>query len=424
MRSKEYPAIGEFVYREQMENGLTIYVDRKIGFNKTTAFFATRYGGADRRFRLSGRWLDTPAGVAHFLEHKMFDMPDGDALTALSAAGASANAFTSSYLTAYYFECTGRFEENLRTLLRFVSTPYFMQASVDKEQGIIGQEIRMTEDNPDYALYYGLLKNLYRDNPVRDSVAGTVESIAEITPQTLYDCHKVFYNPSNMVLCVAGDQDIRRVVEIARDILPADGGEVPVRDYGQDDGAAPVQQLRHQEMEVSQPLFMAGVKADASLTGAQAQKQQLTADLALKALMGPSSALYAKLYKNGLINQTFESEFESNAGASFALFGGESRDPCAVLQEVEDQVAALAHSGLDEEQFARLKKAAIGEQLRGLDSFRDLCYTMAQGYFRGYDPFEACQLIERIRADEAANFLREHLTADRLALSIVSKGQS
>ena len=420
MRSKEYPAIGEFVCREQMENGLTIYVDRKMGYNKSTAFFATRYGGADRRFRLGGKWVDTPAGVAHFLEHKMFDMPEGDALTALSVAGASANAFTSSFITAYYFECTGRFEENLRTLLRFVSTPYFMQASVDKEQGIIGQEIRMTEDDPDYALYYGLLQSLYRENPVRDSVAGTVESIAEITPQTLYDCHKVFYNPSNMVLCVAGDQDIRRITDVAREILPVEGGECPVRDYGKDDGPAPVRKVNRREMEVSQPLFMAGAKADASLTGAAAQRLQLTADLALKALMGPSTALYARLYRDGLINQTFLTEFESNSGASFALFGGESRDPDAVVQEVTAQAAAVERAGLDTELFERLKKATIGEQLRGLDSFNDVCYTMAQGYFRGYDPFEACRIIESIGPDEAAAFLREHLAADRLALSVVS----
>ena len=416
MRSKEYTDIGEVVCREQMENGLTIFVDRKMGYNQSTAFFAARYGGADRRFRLDGRWLDTPAGIAHFLEHKMFDMPEGDALTALSAAGASANAFTGAFITAYYFACTGRFEENLRTLLRFVSTPYFTQASVDKEQGIIGQEIRMTEDNPGYALYYGLLKSLYRENPVRESVAGTVESIAQITPQTLYDCHKVFYSPSNMVLCVAGDQDIRKITDIAREILPVSGGEVPARDYGQDDGPLPVQAQAHKVMEVSRPLFMAGAKA-AALTGPAAQRQKLVGDLAIQALVGPSSALYARLYREGLIDQNFEFGFEANPGACFALFGGEGPDPAAVLQAVED----AAKDGLDGALFERLKKAAVGQELRGLESFTDLCYTMAQGYFCGYDPFEACQVLESITADEAADFLRTYLTDGRLALSVVDK---
>jgi predicted Zn-dependent peptidase len=184
MKSKGYDLIREQVYSEKLENGLSIFVIPKRGYNKRFAFFATNYGGADRRYKLAGQWLDTPMGVAHFLEHKMFDTRDGNALTDLSANGASPNAFTSSDITAYHFECTEKFEENLEILLSFVSVPYFTPESVQKEQGIIGQEIRMTEDDPDYAVYYGLMKALYKHNPLRDSVAGTVESIAQITTDT------------------------------------------------------------------------------------------------------------------------------------------------------------------------------------------------------------------------------------------------
>jgi predicted Zn-dependent peptidase len=213
METRAYESIGETLTTAVLPNGLGLSVVRKPGYAKSCALFATNYGGADRRFLLAGEWKDTPAGVAHFLEHKMFDMPDGgNALNVLSANGASPNAFTSQAMTAYHFESTSGFKENLRTLLHFVSVPWFTPESVAKEQGIIGQEIRMTEDSPDFAVYMGLMKSLYAVNPLRDSVAGTVESISHITAQTLYDCHKVFYNPSNMALCVVGDVDPARIL--------------------------------------------------------------------------------------------------------------------------------------------------------------------------------------------------------------------
>ena len=216
----DYPGIGETLYTAALDNGLEIRVVPKKDFSTFYAAFATNYGGACRRFTVDGRALDTPAGVAHYLEHKMFDLPNGDnALNILSANGADPNAFTSSGITCYYFQCTEGFEENLRMLLHFVSTPYFTDETVQKEQGIIAQEIRMGEDNPGMRVYYNLLEMLYAHHPIRDRVAGTVESIAEITAQTLYDCHKVFYAPSNMVLCVEGDVDPEQVARIAEEVL-------------------------------------------------------------------------------------------------------------------------------------------------------------------------------------------------------------
>ena len=220
MVSKEYPRIGEKIYHAELPNGLHIYVDRRPEFQKSYAFFATNYGGMDMKFRLDGQWRDTPAGVAHFLEHKMFDTEDGNALQDLAANGASPNAFTSSALTGYYFESTEKFCDNLKILLSFVSIPWFTQESVDKEQGIIGQEIRMVEDDPDNQVFYGLMECLFDHHPIRVPIAGTQESISHITADTLYACHKAFYTPSNMVLTVAGDVEPEEVVRIAREILP------------------------------------------------------------------------------------------------------------------------------------------------------------------------------------------------------------
>ena len=220
MEKLSFPQVGEEMYCETLPNGLHIFVFPKPGFQKGYAFFATNYGGMDTRFRLNGQWQETPAGVAHYLEHKTFDTKEGNALQKLAANGASPNAFTSSAITGYYFESAEKFEENLRTLLSFVSIPWYTQESVDKEQGIIGQEIGMIEDNPNWNVFMNLVRGLYRNHPIRKSVAGTVESISHITAETLYACHKAFYDPANMTLCVAADVDPARVCAIAREILP------------------------------------------------------------------------------------------------------------------------------------------------------------------------------------------------------------
>ena len=227
MKQTFYKRIGESVYRETLPNGLQICVVPKPGYAKRYAFFATRYGGMDIRFQLDGKWLDTPAGIAHYLEHKMFDTQEGNVLQELAKNGAHDNAFTSSAVTAYYVECTEKFYENLRILLSFVSVPYFTQESVEKEQGIIAQEIRMVEDDPDWRVYANLMECLYQESPVRFPVAGTVESIRQITPQTLYDCHRAFYTPSNMILVCVGSMDPDQVAAEAEAILPKDIWPIP-----------------------------------------------------------------------------------------------------------------------------------------------------------------------------------------------------
>ena len=212
MEKQDFTRLGERMYTTILNNGLPVYVFPKPDFQKKYVFFATNYGGMDMRFCLDGTWHDTPAGVAHYLEHKMFDTKEGNALQQLAQNGASPNAFTSNGFTGYYFETTQKFEENLSILLSFVSIPYFTEESVAKEQGIIGQEIGMIEDNPDWRVFNNLMKGLYQYHPIRESVAGSKESIAQITAQTLYECHQAFYCPANMVLCVAGDVEPEQIV--------------------------------------------------------------------------------------------------------------------------------------------------------------------------------------------------------------------
>ncbi|NLA87717.1 MAG: insulinase family protein [Clostridiales bacterium] len=422
MKTKGYDLIREQVFSEKLENGLTVYVIPKRGYNKSYAFFATDYGGADRRFKLGGKWIDTPMGVAHFLEHKMFDTEDGNALTNLSANGASPNAFTSSDITAYHFESTEKFEENLEILLSFVSVPYFTPESVQKEQGIIGQEIKMTEDDPDYAVYYGLMKALYKYNPLRDSVAGTVESISQITSDTLYNCHKVFYNPSNMTLVVAGDVDPSAIIAIARNVLPKEAGEIPQRDYGPAETLVPELTRAVQEMEVSNPIFLMGSKVNPVRDGRDYLRQELTGTLALDILAGHSSPLYLRLYKEGLINSGFTAAYEASAGAAYIMAGGESSDPNLVFEAFKMEAQLLAEKGPEPVLFSRLKKAMTGRHLRSLNSFDSICYNNARGHFRGYDAFEAPEILNGISPEDVTAFIG-NISPEHMAISIINPRQ-
>ena len=422
MRLKSYENIGEQVLSQTLPNGLQVYVIPKPGYSKAYAFFATNYGGVDRRFRLGGKWIDTPEGVAHFLEHKMFDMPGGNALMELSANGASPNAFTSGDITAYHFQCTEKFYENLRTLLTFVSTPYFTDESVDKEQGIIGQEIRMGDDDADRAVYYNMMKCLYESHPLRYSVAGTVESISEITAKTLYDCHKVFYNPSNMVLCVEGDVDPDKVIDMCLEILPREPGEVPVRDYGDDEtkGLKPYMERLECDMAISRPLFFIGCKTSPVPRGRDFLARNVAAGIALDVLLGDSSKLYNDLYASGLIGGDFGAAFETVAGSACTIVGGQSDDPERVFDRVRETVADAAKNGVDEALFQRVKKATYGGLLRRLNSFDAVCYDYSYGYFNGYDEFTTAKVLEDATMEQVMQFIKTDLSPENMAISRVN----
>ena len=423
MVCKEYPRVGETLYHAELENGLHVYVDVKPEFSKSFAFFATNYGGMDMRFFLNGAWHDTPAGVAHFLEHKMFDTEDGNALQDLAANGASPNAFTSSAITGYYFESTEKFFDNLKILLSFVSVPYFTQESVDKEQGIIGQEIRMVEDDPENQVFYALMECLYDHHPIRVPIAGTQESISHITAGTLYSCHKAFYNPANMVLTVAGDVDPEQVCAIAKEILPKDSLGQMERDYGGEEAPNAAASEKELTMEVSTPIFMLGFKCDPAQKGEEWMRRELAGELACEALLGNSTPLYAKLYSQGLINKNFSYGFELYPGCAMMVAGGESRDPKKVRDAVLAEGERLAREGIDPGLFQRLKKGVYGAKVRGLNSFEFTCISMAQSHFTGVDYFKFPEIFDSIDQACVEDCIRSWVTAERCGLAVVRPGE-
>ena len=419
MEKLQVARVGETMYHEKLENGLNVFVFPKPEFQKGYAFFATNYGGMDMRFCLDGEWHNTPAGVAHYLEHKMFDTEEGNALQDLAANGASPNAFTSNAITGYYFDSTEKFEDNLRILLSFVSVPWFTKESVDKEQGIIGQEIGMIEDDPDWKVFMNLMAALYKNHPVRVSVAGSVESISHITADTLYACHKAFYDPANMVLCVAGPVEPDRICEVAREILPKEAGPIAVKDYGEKEGPEAAQALVEERMEVSAPLFQLGYKGDAPINGEERLRQQLVGELALEVLLGSSTPLYAKLYREGLINQEFSYGYECYPGCAFLAAGGESKDPEAVRMAVADEAARIGREGVDPKLWERVKKGVYGNKVRGLNSFENLCIGQAQAFFSGSNFLRFAEVFDTITKKEAEELIENWVRPERTALSVV-----
>ncbi len=419
MNTKAYNSIRETLYYETLPNGLTVRVLPKTNFNRTFAVFATDYGGADRRFSLGGEWIDTPAGIAHYLEHKMFDTKDGNAMNILAANGAQPNAFTSSDMTAYYFESTKRFPENLEMLLRFVSVPYFTDESVEKERGIIGQEIGMIEDSPDFQVYIRLLSALYQNSPVRCSVAGTVDSIAQITAQSLYDCHKAFYTPSNMALSVVGNVSPELVLDIAQQILPQEKVPKPVVDYGPAESMLPVTHRTELNMEVSAPQFMIGAKVEPELVGIGRLHQKHVASLALTTLFGRASRFYSKLYAKNILSRDFEIDFDYSANTATVFFAGESSNPDAVLEEILAAADEVRRNGLDEDKFQRVKNAALGALLFGLEDFDNLAVGLAHSAFYDFNCLDTFTRQADVTVDECSRFIAETLTPERLAMSVV-----
>ena len=420
MERINYPRIGEDLYRTVLPNGLTVLVVPKPGFTRKLAYFATDFGAVHNHFALDGREVHAPDGVAHYLEHKLFDMPGGRDVTAeFAALGAVPNAFTSHDLTVYYFSCTEGFGDCLDLLLEYVSTPYFTEESVQKEQGIIGQEIGMDADTPESRVFQNLMNLMYRSHPVRVDVLGTVESIAQITPQVLYDCHRAFYHPGNMLLTVVGDVDPEEVerIAMARLGMPDIPAVEQSRVWNEEmtcEGA-----YVEESMEVAMPMFQIGFKCEPLGKGAEAIRQEMVADLAAEALFGESSALYLRLYEEGIIDSAFGGGFETIDGMAMLTVSGDSEEPEAIRDALLEQARTLVRDGLSEQEFLRMKRSAMGRRIRDLDSFSSTCFRLCAYHFSGYDYFRFPEIYEAITAEDICEFLDRVVTEKRCALSVI-----
>ena len=419
MKQTYYPRLDETVCRRVLPNGLTVLVVPKPGFTRKIAYFVTNYGSVHTAFTLDGQHYTTPAGVAHYLEHKMFDLPGRDVTAEFAALGASPNAFTSYATTAYYFSCTDNFAPALGLLLEFVSTPWFTEESVEKERGIIEQEILMYADSADSVVMEEMNRGLYRNHPIRVPIAGTVESIREITAQTLYDCHRAFYHPANMVLCVVGDVDPEEVAAIAEEILPKERCSVAVPDFGDPEPETAVTAVLRREMDVAMTTFQLAFKCPPPPGGRESARQELIAELAAEMLFGQSSQLYQWLYEDGLIDSSFGGGEEYTAGTAMLTCGGDSRDPEEVRRCILNEAKFLAENGLDRGGFERLKRSFLGMRFKDLTSFDSTCYRLVAYGLEGHDYFDFPALFEEVTVEEVRQFIADNVRPEKCSLSVI-----
>ncbi len=417
---KENARVGEKYYYTKHRSGLDIYLIPKK-MSSAYALFCTRYGAVDNCFRLEGdaELTRVPDGIAHYLEHKMFENEDGvDTFARFAEYGASANAFTSMDVTAYLFKCTENFSENLEILLDYVTHPYFTPETVEKEQGIIAQEIRGREDWPEIAQYRNLLNALYKDSQAKLNVAGTVESIREITAETLYKCYDVFYNLSNMFLCVSGDVTMEQVLAVADKILPVQEEKKIVRHYNEE-GKEIVKKYVADTFEVAKPMFLVGVKDAAKCADKREEtKRSLAMQLITETLFGYSSEFAVEVYESGLIDELDAGYHRGNTGAHFT-FGGESDDIDAAYKKFVDYMEEVKANGLDEEAFERARRMRYASYVRSFET-TDIAETFAMSLIKNIDWFDIGELMAEITLEDANALVRELFEEEYYVLSVIN----
>ena len=417
-----FDQLQEELYYEKLANGLDVYILPKSGFNKSFATFTTKYGSVDNHFKslTNQEFVKVPDGIAHFLEHKLFEKEDGDVFQQFSKQGASANAFTSFTRTAYLFSSTSEFEQNLTTLIDFVQDPYFSEKTVEKEKGIIGQEINMYDDNPDWRLYFGTIANMYHHHPVKIDIAGTVESIAPITKDMLYECYHTFYHPSNMLLFIVGPVDAEAIMEQIRNNQNGKKYEqqADIERKFEEEPETVSKKKSVIQMNVQTPKIMLGIKAtNVQQSGKDLLKRELATSLYLEMLFGKSSAIHENLYTKGYIDQSFSYDYTQEQGFGFALIGGDTTKPDELVDQLQEiLLQSKSGAGLSELSFKRTVKKKIGSFLRSLNSPEYVANQFTRYTFNEMNLFEVVSELEQLTLADIQQIAKDLINDERMTI--------
>ena len=418
----EYKSINETLFTFEHESGLKAFVIPKKGYSKKYAAYATHYGSINNEFVIPGENEPThvPDGIAHFLEHKLFEQKDGSVMDKFAALGSSPNAYTSFSQTVYLFSCTDRFTENFGLLLDFVQNPYITEESVEKEKGIIGQEIQMYNDDPGWRSFFNLLGAYYATNPVRLDIAGSIQSISGINKDILYKCYNTFYHPSNMMILVVGDVEPKEIFEQIAAGIGNKGPQAEIKRIFPQEQPKIVKDYTEQKLSVSMPMFQMGYRDNRLDTrGKDAMMHEVAVKLLLDLLVGRSSELYTQLYSEGLVNSSFEFDYTIEENYAHSVLGGESPDPAKVRDRISDEVSRMQKSGLDRVAYDRLRKAHMGRFIRSLNSVDRISHSFISVYFKGVNLFDYLEVYDKITFEYVENIFKEHFNRDNLALSVI-----
>ncbi len=424
MKEIKSEILGEKYFEVDHKSGLKIFIMPKENYSSSYAVFGTKYGSIDTKFKRSDsdEWITVPEGIAHFLEHKLFENEDLDAFARYAKTGASANAYTSFDKTCYLFQCSGNFEASLEILLDFVTHPYFTKETVEKEQGIIGQEITMYYDVAGWMSTFNLLRCLYKNHPVRIDIAGTVESIAQITDRLLYDCYNTFYNLNNMCLAVVGDVTPEQVLGVCDKMLEK-AESLSIERSFDDEPREIACSYAEYNLAMSMPVFSFGYKEECKdLT--QNLRKMIEVNILLEILAGDTSGLYNKMFDNGLINTSFSKEYFTGFGYEAIMFDGESVNPQAVADEIKKAVAALRANGIDDEQFENARRSLYGREIMEYNDIDSIANAVLSAYFNGYSVFDTMEIYKSVTKEDIEKRLENMMMEEYSALSVVKNKEN
>ncbi|GAK01554.1 EF-P 5-aminopentanol modification-associated protein YfmH [Geomicrobium sp. JCM 19055] len=420
MEKLHYEQLGETLYKETLDNGLKVYILPRQENNKTFSIFTTNYGSIDDQFTPMNEdeVVKVPDGIAHFLEHKLFEDEEGDVFDTFSRRGAQTNAFTSFTRTAYLFSSTSGVKDNVKTLIDFVQKPYFTKESVAKEQGIIEQEIRMYEDDADWRLFFGLIAALYEKSTVRVDIAGTVSSIQDITKDMLYQCYETFYHPSNMVLFIVGPVDPDEMLTLVKENQAGktfkEQGEI-TRIYG-DEPETSYKKEDTLHMNVQTPKVLLGFKEANDDYPLEGLSYELAMQMLLDIMFGPSSEAYEEMYREGIIDSSFSTDFTMERSFGFSAIGGDTKDPDALVKKVRETIRSYKQKALSEEEMAITKKRKIGSFLKQLNSSEFIATQFTRYEMNNDDLFEVVPKLEALTLDDLEKVLQRHFVDDHSSI--------
>ena len=410
---------GDKIIHVKHDSGLDIYICEMEGYSSIEALFGTKYGSVNTMFKMADdkEYTVVPEGIAHFLEHKLFENEDCDVFELYAKTGASGNAFTSFDKTAYLFSCTKNYKESLKILLDFVQAPYFTQATVDKEQGIIGQEIQMTNDNPEWRVFFNMLRCMYHNHPVKIDIAGTIESIAQINADLLYKCYYTFYNLNNMVLSIAGNVKADEVLAICDECLKKceDKG---LETVFPDEPESIVQAEITEKQPVGASIFNIGYKCT-PCKGNERLEKVMAASVAADILSDPSTEMYQKLLRDAVINSSFGTEVFTGDGYFTVIFSGESDSPDVIRDTVSAEIERIIKDGIDEDLFQRIKKSTYGGLVRELNNVEAVANLMMNSHMDGVSPYATIQVLSDLKSSDMLEFMKNELRKDRLVMSVI-----
>ena len=423
MKIIENSKVKEKLYVEKLENGLTIMIIPKKGIQKKYVIWGTNYGSNDSKFVVPGETEETevPKGVAHFLEHKMFEQESGvNSLDTLTALGVEANAYTTNDHTAYLFECTENFYPALDELMDYVQHPYFTDENVEKEKGIIGQEIMMYDDYPEWKVYLNALEAMYHEHPVKLDITGTIETISHIDKEILYKCYNTFYNPSNMAMVVCGDFEPEKLLEEIKSRLVKKEANGEIKRIYPEEAETIVQEKIEQNMDVSQPLFTIGIK-DKVADNKEKVRKHIAIEILLNMIIGKSSKLYKELYDEGLLFSVPSIDYEFSRGYAHILVTGQSPEPEKVYEKFKDTVSKMKESSIDIPEFNRIKKRIYGEYVKEYNDTADIARMFLADFFKEINSFDYLEEIPTINEQYLEQILKNVFDDKKMVISVIKK---